>query len=390
MPTNTSVFPRVLVALLLLPACSSSDDGITMPALGGSAGAPATSGGTPGNGGVVGTGGYAAGAGGSSSGTGGASGTTGGGGASLGEQGGAAQGGTAGTGGAGGSDEPIGGVRNVTAQNATSLPATYRTPVDNPGKWTAGTYPAFYYSTSASAADIFKAPTKQSTSVTKPFNIYTPPDYDPQKQYPYIVVLHGIGNTEDSWYDRSDPKLPIMFDNLIASNDTEPFIAVFPTGTVEGSTGGYYAFGGELMNDLIPFLEANYAVKKDRGSRALAGYSFGGMQTINIGLCAHLKDFAWFAGLHAAGGNFGATDIAKYVAMQNPEVYPLYYFYISVGSSDGTAGGSSAASANGLASKGPYITSANFSFQNNIPGGHVYPSAQVGLYNFLRMAFAPN
>ena len=145
-----------------------------------------------------------------------------------------------------------------------------------------------------------------------------------------------------------------------------------------------------LTHDLLPFLEANYSIRKDRGSRAMAGFSFGGMQTINIGLCAHLKDFAWFAGLNAAGGNAGATDIAKYVEMQNPQMYPLHYFYIGVGNNDGTAAGSSAASANGLTTKGPHITSANFSFQNNIPGGHDYPTAEVALYNFLRMAFGPN
>jgi hypothetical protein len=62
--------------------------------------------------------------------------------------------------------------------------------------------------------------------------------------------------------------------------------------------------------------------------------------------------------------------------------------YIGVGNNDSIAGGSSAASANGLTSQGPHITSANFSFQNNIPGGHDYPTAEVSLYNFLRMAFA--
>ena len=54
-------------------------------------------------------------------------------------------------------------------------------------------------------------------------------------------------------------------------------------------------------------------------------------------------------------------------------MYPLYYFYIGVGKNDGTAGGSAAAAANGLTTKGPYITSANFSFQNNIPGGARLP-----------------
>jgi hypothetical protein len=126
----------------------------------------------------------------------------------------------------------------------------------------------------------------------------------------------------------------------------------------------------------------------------MAGFSFGGMQTVNIGLCAHLKEFAWFAGLDAAGGVADADKIASYVEMQNPQMHPLYYFYLSAGSNDGGAKDALAASSEGLTAKGPYITTANFSSQNDIVGpgngGHVYPTAEVGLYNFLRMAFAAN
>jgi len=307
--------------------------------------------------------------------------------------GGSGRGGATGPGGSGGADTgPIGGAPHVTPQSATSIPAMYGTAVASPGKWNEKMYPAYYYDAQGTMADIFKPPVKQSTSIMKPVNVYTPPGYDPQMQYPYIVVMHGFGNNEDRFYELSKPKLVPFFDNLITMKATRPFIAVFPNGTTGGASNaaGYYAFGGELMNDLIPFLETNFSVKRDRGSRALSGFSFGGMQTINIGICAHLKDFAWFGALDPAGGNYGSTDIAKYVGMQNPETYPIYYFYISVGDHDGTAGNSAAASASGLTTKSPYITAANFSFQKNIPGAHDYPTAEVGLYNFLRMAFAPN
>ena len=100
----------------------------------------------------------------------------------------------------------------------------------------------------------------------------------------------------------------------------------------------------------------------------MAGFSFGGMQTLNIGLCAHLKEFAWFAGLDAAGNcTPNADDIAKYVAMQNPQMYPLYYFYMSAGPTTAARDALEAA-ANGLTTKGPYITTANFSSQENITG----------------------
>jgi enterochelin esterase-like enzyme len=285
-----------------------------------------------------------------------------------------------------------GGVPKVTPQNATTIPAMYGNAVTNAGKLETNiTYSAYYYSTSFSSPLPAPNVAKQATPKTKFCNVYTPPGYDKGTQYPLIIIMHGITDNPNTWNERSKPKIATLFDNLIASKATKPFIAVFASGTVDDNTNAYYAFGTELMNDLLPFIESKYSVRKDRGSRAMAGFSFGGMQTLSIGLCAHLKEFAWFAGLHAAGpGTPSANDIAKYVAAQNPQAYPLYYLYIGVGASDGTAGATSSNAANGLTSKGPYITSANFSFQNNIPGNHTYPTAEVSLYNFLRMAFAAN
>lgn len=287
-----------------------------------------------------------------------------------------------------------GGVPKVTPQNATSIPAMYGNSVATPGKLTTNvTYPVYWYSTTAPASEAFRSTpgiTRQNTPVQKFCNVYTPPNYDPQTQYPLIIIMHGITDNPNTWNERSNPKINVLFDNLITSKATKPFIAVFAAGTVNNTTNGYYAFGAELKNDLFPFIESKYPVRKDRGSRAMAGFSFGGMQTVNIGLCAHLKEFAWFGGLHAAGGVASATDIARYVEAQNPQVYPLHYFYLGTGTNDSNAG---ASSANGLATKGPHITSANFSWQNNITGGgggHNYPTAQVSLYNFLRMAFSPN
>ena len=285
------------------------------------------------------------------------------------------------------------GVPHVTPQNSTSIPANYGNTVANPGKLTTNvTYPAYYYSTSISSPLPPPTVPKQTTPKTKFCNVYTPPGYDQQTQYPLIIIMHGITDNPNMWKDRSNPKIATLFDNLITSKATKPFIAVFASGTVDDNTRGYYAFGAELTNDLLPFIESKYSVSKDRGLRAMTGFSFGGMQTVNIGLCAHLKEFAWFAGLDAAGGVANSNDIAKYVALQNPQMYPIYYFYLSAGSNDGGAKDALAASSNGLTSKSPYITSANFSTQNNITGPssgkHTYPTAEVGLYNFLRMAFA--
>ena len=272
----------------------------------------------------------------------------------------------------------------------------YGNAVTNPGKMTTHVmYPVYYYSTSFSSALPPPNVPKLGTPMMKSCNVYTPPGYDKGTQYPLIVIMHGITDSPDTWIQRSNPPIATLFDNLITMKVTKPFIAVFASGTINNSQTGYFSFGAELTNDLLPFIEANYSVIKDRGSRAMAGFSYGGMQTVEIGVCAHLKEFAWFAGLDAAGYNASGATIASYVKTQDPAMYPLYYFYLSVGNNDSTAGSSPSNSANGLTANGsPYITTANFSIQSNITGPsgsngqHVYPVAEVGLYNFLRMAFA--
>jgi hypothetical protein len=398
------MLPAVVIAVCFSTAACSDGTNTDPNGSGGNAAGMTTSGGS---GGAPSPGGAGASVGGisSTSGSGGMVAVAGNGGsASAGTAGSAAGGaaGAAGSGGsqAGGSDQ--GGSTStppvVTPQSATSIPSEYGGSVANGGKWTSKTYEVYYYTTQStgSASQTGSIP-KQSTPITKPVNVYTPPDYDPKVEYPLLFVMHGITDNQNTWMERGSPKPNVLLDNLISKKVIKPIIAVFPQGdskpnfatnTSYSDTAGYYLFGNELMGDLVPFIEANYSVKKDRGSRAIAGFSMGGMQTINVGLCQNLKNFAWFGALHPAGGNFGSTDIAKYLEMQDAKTYPVYYFYIGVGKDDGTAGASAANSFNGLSTKSPFITAANSSFQNNTPGGHVYPTASVSLYNFIRMAFA--
>ena len=302
------------------------------------------------------------GTGGSSSG--GSAGTGSGGSGGAGGPGGAGKGGTAG-GGTGGT----GGMRPF-AKVETTVPTQYGNPVANAGKWTSTTYPCYYHG-SGSVGQVI---TKQSTPITKPVNIYTPPGYDPQTEYPLAFFLHGYPDNQDTWMQRAKIKPNVLLDNLIAAKIIKPIIGVWPMGSSTGNsndTGGYMVFDNELMNDLIPFIEAHYSVKKDRDSRLMSGFSYGGMQTINVFLCHHLKDFGWFAGYSPAGGNYNSDMIASCLKQENPAMYPVNYFYIHSGSNE-LATSSAAASANGLTMKAaPTITSANFTYLVT-GGGHDY------------------
>ena len=139
--------------------------------------------------------------------------------------------------------------------------------------------------------------------------IYIPPGYSENLTYPVMYLLHGIGGDEMSW--TKNGMCMIILDNLYADGKIEPMIVVMPNGRAmkdDRAVGNLFdrdkvqafeTFEKDLMNDLIPFIERNYNVKKDRENRALAGLSMGGGQSLNFGL-GNLDTFAWIAGFSSA------------------------------------------------------------------------------------------
>ena len=107
--------------------------------------------------------------------------------------------------------------------------------------------------------------------------VYTPPGYSRSQPYAYMFLMHGLGGSERSWHD-NDLYAHIQLDNLIAQGAVDPFIIVFTRNDYSN-----WNFGPILINDLIPYIEANYCVSTNPDNRALGGLSMGGMQTINIG-----------------------------------------------------------------------------------------------------------
>src|SRR5688500_9577118 len=65
-----------------------------------------------------------------------------------------------------------------------------------------------------------------------------------------------------------------------------------------------------LLTDLIPFIEKTYSGKADRESRALAGLSMGGGQSLNFGL-GNLDTFAWVGGFSSAPNTRRPADLIK-------------------------------------------------------------------------------
>jgi enterochelin esterase family protein len=147
------------------------------------------------------------------------------------------------------------------------------------------------------------------------FYVYTPPGYEARgkQTYPVLYLLHGFSDDASGW--TAVGRAHVILDNLIAQGKIRPMIVVMPLGygAPEILRGGFGAFRNTelrdrnfakfteaLLSEVLPRVEAAYLVKKDANSRAIAGLSMGGSESLLTGL-NHLDKFAW-VGAFSSGG----------------------------------------------------------------------------------------
>jgi enterochelin esterase family protein len=136
-------------------------------------------------------------------------------------------------------------------------------------------------------------------------HIYTPPGYEiGQQKYPVFYLLHGAGDSDDSW--SSVGRAGFILDNLIATKRAKPMIVVMPAGHTTRTFGGRGAganawdeFNEDFVGDVMSSVEKNYRVLTDRAHRAIAGLSMGGAQTLNA-FIGHMDKFA-YVGVFSSG-----------------------------------------------------------------------------------------
>ncbi len=144
--------------------------------------------------------------------------------------------------------------------------------------------------------------------------VYTPPGYERQTdaRFPTLYLQHGSGDNQATWTVHG--KAHWILDNLIAQGRAKPMVVVMADGhaAIPGMTGfsnNSAAFERDLLDDVLPFVEANYRVKPEAASRAIVGLSMGGEQALRIGL-SHPDQFAWVVGFSAAVPSKEALDSA--------------------------------------------------------------------------------
>lgn len=140
--------------------------------------------------------------------------------------------------------------------------------------------------------------------------VYTPPNYNPKKAYPLMVLMHGFSDYADGW--TTVGKANLILDAGIAKGDIKPMIVLMPlgygapeilrrgTGPRDPSIGdrNIQKFGESLLQEAIPLVEKNFKLAKGPQNRAIIGLSMGGGESLVVGL-NHLDQFSWVGAMSA-------------------------------------------------------------------------------------------
>jgi len=121
--------------------------------------------------------------------------------------------------------------------------------------------------------------------------VYVPPGYDPAKQYPVALWLHGFREDEIGFLESIVPRI----DELMSCGKLPRMIVACPDGSIHGRrtfivAGSFYVnskagrFQDMIVEDVWPFLQQHFSLRPERAAHALLGGSMGGGAAFNIGM----------------------------------------------------------------------------------------------------------
>lgn len=176
--------------------------------------------------------------------------------------------------------------------------------------------------------------------------VYTPPGYNAKDtpEYPVLYLAHGYGDDETAWTEVG--RAHFIADNLIAQGKLKPIIIVMPYGhpsklDLKQPPDNYFVQNNELYEkdlteDLLPFVESHFNVKKSADARFIAGLSMGGGHALDTGL-QNIDLFSSIAAFSAATPEMELESLkAKYpsVSGASPTANTLNHLYIPIGDTD--------------------------------------------------------
>lgn len=139
--------------------------------------------------------------------------------------------------------------------------------------------------------------------------VWLPAGYDENKTYPFLYLLHGYGDDNDSWIQKGGASN--IADNYIHEKGV-PMVIVMPNGLTSFYTG---AFESYMHETLMPEVEKKFHCN---GKRAVAGLSMGGYGSLYHAL-KYPSKFKYAYAMSPASDEAGFTALAS---AHDPLDYP--------------------------------------------------------------------
>jgi enterochelin esterase-like enzyme len=175
----------------------------------------------------------------------------------------------------------------------------------------------------------------QVTASQESYRVYLPPGYDQvDRRYPVLYLLHGWPYDESHWDNLGVDEVA---DARMVGGTLPPFIVVLPGASRDGiyvnTSGGAQSFEEQLVNELMPHIDATYRTVQTRDARAIGGISRGGVWSLEIAF-QHADAFG-IVGAHspALSANRAPPVYDPFVLLTQPGVAALR-IYLSAGDAD--------------------------------------------------------
>lgn len=224
--------------------------------------------------------------------------------------------------------------------------------------------------------------------------VYLPADYDANKEYPIMYLLHGIGGSENEWKSG----LPeYITGNLNKEGKIPEMIIVCPNQLVQvpgEKMPDYYLDPGrfvmfnrmvdELRSSLIPYMEENYSIMEGRDNHAIAGLSMGGRTSLYCGF--YMLDYFSYIGAFEPATGVLPDSVEDGLFTEETFTIPKEYrdttlIMIQQGKYDKVVYNNPT-----LYHEALEKNEVRHMF-NTVPYGHDWSAWKEGLYNFARRAF---
>ena len=222
----------------------------------------------------------------------------------------------------------------------------------------------------------------------KKYYVLLPPNYDKNKKYPVMYVMHGYWESPERMIIKGNVEsgMPTkqIIGNAIADGEAKEMICIFPdvyssatvkacTAMDEANNQAYDNFINDLTKDLMPYVEKTYSIKTGKDNTAITGFSMGGREALLIGM-KRPDLFGYIGAICPAPGVSGSF---KWDSSNEP-----YFLMITAGSNDQTVYDNPKNYHNTFEKNGvPHI----WHYVNG--GYHGDNCIRAHLYNFCRIAF---